>query len=293
MPSTPRDEPRFVIPEETIHTSGRPSGDDAALRAVRPATARAEGSPTEAGRRDGDDPGSASRAAPARRDPPGSHAFVWLLATLLIVDIVIVSVIVAAMTGGSSASAPAGGGSGSAPPWLLVPTMIALPALFVWLTMRLLWTPVIRRFPAQPAAPDAQRRLFQSAWLGRFGGMNNCLIVESDDRWIHLRFMPPFSWLAPGTASIPRDRLGPMERPRFAPMMLRGRIDGFRVQLPQWAVDRAVEAARSERPAASGPTAQTPNWATSQTTSQRTSQTTGPAPGPASGQTRGPGPARQ
>ncbi|MCA9286413.1 MAG: hypothetical protein KDA22_14400 [Phycisphaerales bacterium] len=147
---------------------------------------------------------------------------------LMLVDVVIVVVLM----------------RGSGHVALVVPLVLVIPLAFVWLLMRLLWRPLIRRFPAQPVAPNATRRSFQSARLGLLGGFNNCLVIESDADHVHLRLMLPFGWMAPGTASIPRAKLDALARHRFFGDHLVGQIDGLRVFLPAW-VGRAAGAERS------------------------------------------------
>lgn len=106
----------------------------------------------------------------------------------------------------------------------------------IWVVMAIIWRPWARRFPALPVAPDATVRLFGSVSLGRLGGCNNCLEVASDDACVHLRLMPPFSWLRPERISLPRELLVDRGRESLLGELVWLRIGSRHIALPTWSL---------------------------------------------------------
>lgn len=125
-------------------------------------------------------------------------------------------------------------------PWTSVLALsgvvLAMIAIGLWGVMAIIWRPWARRFPARPVAADATVRLFGSASLGRLGGCNNCLEVASDDACVHLRLMPPFSWLRPERISLPRELLVDRGRESLLGELVWLRIGSRHIALPTWSL---------------------------------------------------------
>lgn len=113
-------------------------------------------------------------------------------------------------------------------------SMLVLPAVAIWLMMRILWRPWVRRFPAQPVRSDeAVTRGMQSFAFSWFARFNNCLVIAADSEHLHIQLMRPFRWLARGRVSVPW-RLVEDVQPARWPGLSRALIAGRRVSGPTW-----------------------------------------------------------
>jgi hypothetical protein len=112
---------------------------------------------------------------------------------------------------------------------------LALDVFLVRTLVRAGWSTLSDRFPAQPVAPDAIRRDFQSFGfdLYSFGG---CVHVAADSSFLHLLPSAFLRWAGCGAMSIPWERIELKScRRRWA----KAQIAGTRVKGPAWCLSLA------------------------------------------------------
>lgn len=125
--------------------------------------------------------------------------------------------------------------------WVIIIVVLAdlvfVPFL-VFALVRGMWSPLADRHPAQPIAPDAVRRNFQSYKIGlmNLGGM---LHTAVDERYLHLLPAAVGRWARMRPVSIPWEAIQPVRRRgrRYAEV----KIGTDRVIGPAWALDLAFD----------------------------------------------------
>lgn len=129
--------------------------------------------------------------------------------------------------------------------WIVAAIVVGkwvLPIVVLPVIVRLLWTPIVRHFPAQPIGEGAVSRSFQSVAFGLVNRWNHCLTITVDEDHLHIQPLALFRWFGARPMSIPFESIENVERSRL-PGYLRGMIGPYRLTGPKWCMELASPAA--------------------------------------------------
>ncbi len=129
--------------------------------------------------------------------------------------------------------------------WLVIMLAVVAADLLImtlvfWGVVHVAWNGPLGDFPAQPVAPDAVSKPFQSFRLG-MANLGGCIHVDADEHWLHLTPVRPLRWLGAQSASIPWDSIH-IDKRSGNGRWITARIGRTTLQGPAWCLGLAEPA---------------------------------------------------
>ncbi len=113
---------------------------------------------------------------------------------------------------------------------------IGLAGAFAFLmlaTVRIMWVPTARRFPARPILNGAVARSGQFLAIGALCRFNGCITAVTDREHLHLVPVAAFRWFGARRMSLPWCAIENV-RPFLWPIFARAEVGGTAIVAPAW-----------------------------------------------------------